>query len=103
MKQDKVRGEQLLEELTGDAWTPLGDIFHVTVHSAWNLCHHMVQQSWQICSKAESAGTLQLPSSLLSLLFGCLAANGVLLSPLLPHRQTGLSLDPAYLRSLSPG
>lgn len=84
MKQYKVRGEQLLEELTGEAWTPLGDIFHVTVHSVWNLCHHMVRQPWQICSKAESAGTLQLPSSLLSLLFGCFTANGILLSPLLP-------------------
>lgn len=103
VKQDKVRGEQLLEELTGEAWTPLGDIFHVTVHSARNLCHHMVRQPWQSCSKAESAGTLQLPSSLLSLLFGCLAASGVLLSPLLPHGHAELSSVPDYLRSLSLG
>lgn len=99
----KVRGEQLLEELTGEAWIPLGDIFHVTVHSARNLCHHMVRQSWQISSKAESAGTLQLPSSLLSLLFGCRTANGMSLSPLLSHRHTELSPVPAYLYKLSLG
>lgn len=42
MITQEVRVEALLKELTSDFWTPLGNIFHVTVHFAWNLCHHVV-------------------------------------------------------------